>query len=79
MTGRRHGKPTVGDVSTVVRVPIGVLTTRSGVEVEDGVDTVFGTDVDDPVEVLESRSLQNAWIVVICRTMSSGYAFTFVH
>jgi hypothetical protein len=56
---------TVGNVASVVGVPISVLTTGSGVKVKDGVDTVLGADIDDTVKVVETRLLENTRVHVV--------------
>lgn len=57
--------PEVGDVRAGVRVPVGVLATGTGVQVENGVDSVFGADVDDTVEVLEAAGLEYTRVHVV--------------
>ena len=57
--------PELGDVGAGVRVPVGVLATRGGVKIEDGVDAVLGAQVDDTVEVLETLGFQNAWVHIV--------------
>ena len=58
----------VGDVGARVAVPVRVLSAGRGVEVEDGVDALLGTEVDDAVEVLEAFRLEHAWVHVIWGT-----------
>ena len=53
-------------MSSVVGVPVSVLATGGGVEVEDSVDSVARADLNDSVEVLEARSLQDTGVHVIC-------------
>ena len=57
--------PELGDVRACVRMPVGVLPARGGVEVENGVDAVPCAQVDDPVEMLETLRLQHAWVHVV--------------
>lgn len=57
--------PKVGDVGAVVGVPVRVLAAGCGVEVEDGVDALLGTEIDDAVEVLEALLFEHAWVHVI--------------
>jgi len=49
----------------VIGVPVGVLAAWGCVEIEDGVDAVARADINDPVEVLETRSLQDTGVHVI--------------
>lgn len=58
-------KLTVGNVASVIGVPVSVLATWCSVEIEDSVDTVLCTDVNDSVEVLEPGLFQNAGVHVI--------------
>jgi hypothetical protein len=60
--------PKVGDVCAGVAVPVRVLSSGCGVEVEDGVDALLGTEIDDAVEVLEALLLEYASIHVIWGT-----------
>lgn len=57
--------PKVGDVSARVAVPVRVLSSGCGVEVEEGVDTLLGTEIDDPVEVFEALLLEYVGVHVI--------------
>lgn len=57
--------PKIGDVPSVVGMPVCVLTAGGGVQVKDSVNTVFGTEVDHPIEVLESLFLENSGVQVI--------------
>ena len=57
--------PKVGDVPLVVRVPVRVLTTGSGVQIQNGVDPVFCTEVDHPIEVLEPLFLKDSRVLVV--------------
>lgn len=46
-------------------MPVGVLATRGCVEIEDGVDAVLSTDVNDAVQVFEPGLLEDARVHVI--------------
>lgn len=53
-------------MAPMVRMPVSVLATWSGVHIEDGVDPVLSTDIDDPVQMLETRLLENTGVHIIC-------------
>ncbi len=55
-------------MAAVVGVPVSVLTTGCGVEIENSINAVLGTNIDDSIEMLESGLLQNARVHVILRT-----------
>ena len=58
--------PEVCNVPSVVRVPIYVLTVGSGVQVENGVNAVLGTEGTTPaIEVLETLILENPRVLVV--------------
>lgn len=59
--------PEIGDVATMIRMPVSVLTTGGGMKIEDGVDAVLRTDVDDTIQVLETRLLEDAGVHVILK------------
>jgi hypothetical protein len=59
-------------VSTVVRMPVGVLSPGCGVQIEDRVNSMGSTDVDNTVEVLESGLLEDTGIQVICMQQLDG-------
>jgi hypothetical protein len=42
------------------------------VKIQDGVDTVLSTDIDHPVEVLETFGLKHTRVHVICRVSSES-------
>jgi hypothetical protein len=46
------------------------------VKIQDGVDTVLGTDVNHPVEVLETFGLKHTRVHVICRVPSESELFS---
>lgn len=60
----------------MVRVPVSVLAAGRGVHIKDSVDSVLSTDINDPVEVLEPRLLENARVHVVC--MCSGQSLNVV-
>ena len=60
--------PKVGDVPSVIGVPVCVLTAGSGVQVKNGVDTVFGAKVDHPIKVFEPLFLENPRVHIVCKT-----------
>lgn len=47
-------QPTVGDMTSMVRMPVRVLTTRCSMEIKDGVDAMPGAYVDDAIQVFET-------------------------
>ena len=50
----------------MVGMPVSVLAAWSRVHIEDGVDSMLSTDIDDPVQMLEPRLLENAGVHIIC-------------
>lgn len=65
---RKHrSKLTERLVDSSVRVPVDILATRSGVQVDDGVDAVLGTEVDHAVQVLQALALENTGVYVILK------------
>lgn len=56
---------TVGDVTTMVRMPVGVLTARGSMKVQNRVNSVLGADVDNTIQVFETRLLKNHRVHVI--------------
>lgn len=67
---------TVGNVASVIGVPVSVLAPRSGVQIEDSIDTMLGTNVDNAVKMLETRLLENTRVVIICNDNGSTPAST---
>ena len=57
--------PKVGDMPSVIRVPVCILTTGSGVQIKNGINAVFGAEVDRPIEVLEPLFLENSRVLII--------------
>lgn len=57
--------PKVGDVGASIAVPVRVLPSRCGVKIEDGVNALLGTEIDDAVEVLEALLFEYAGVHVI--------------
>lgn len=57
--------PKVGDVGAGIAMPVRVLSSGCGVEVEDGVNALLGTKVDDAVEVLKTLLLEYARVHII--------------
>lgn len=58
--------PKVGDVSASVGVPVRVLSSGCGVEVENGANTLLGAKVDNAIKMFEALLLEYAGIRVIC-------------
>ncbi len=52
--------PKKRDVSPTVGVPAPALTPGSGVHVDDGVDGMFGAEIDDTVEVFEAIDFEDS-------------------
>lgn len=57
--------PELGDVVRRVRVPVSVLAAGGGVHVEDGVDALFGAEVDDAVEPFEAVGFEDTRVHVV--------------
>ena len=57
--------PEIGNVPSVVRVPVCVLTAGGGVQIKNGVNAVFAAEVDHPIEVLEPLFLENSRVMVV--------------
>lgn len=56
---------TVGNVASVVGVPVSVLTARSGMEIENSIDSMLRADINDPVKVLEAGLFEDTRVHVI--------------
>ena len=52
-------------MGAVVGVPTTVLTSRCGMHVQNGINTVFGACGNGAVEMLEALRLENAWLHVV--------------
>ena len=52
-------------MGAVVGVPTTVLTSRCGMHVQNGINTVFGACGNGAVEMLEALRLENAWVHVV--------------
>ncbi len=46
-------------------MPVAVLPTGGGMKIEDGINSVLGTDINNPVKVFETLWLQHSRIEVI--------------
>ena len=57
--------PEVGNVPSVVGVPVRVLTSRGGVQIKNCVNAVSGTEVYHSIKVPESLFLENSRVPVI--------------
>ena len=57
--------PEIGNVPSVVGVPVCVLTAGGGVQIKNGVNAVFAAEVDHPIEVLEPLFLENSRVMVV--------------
>jgi hypothetical protein len=60
---------TVGNVTAVVRMPVGVLPARGGMKVQNRVNSVLGADIDNTIQVFETRLLENHRVHVIFSNM----------
>ena len=57
--------PEVGNVGSRIRVPISILASRGGVKVKNSINTVLCTEIDDPIEVLETFWFQHTRVHII--------------
>jgi hypothetical protein len=60
---------TVCDMTTVIGMPVRVLATGSSMEVEDGVNPLSSTNVNDPIEVLETGLFKDTRVHIICELL----------
>jgi hypothetical protein len=58
---------TVGDMAAMVGVPVSVLSARRCVQVQDGVDSVFRTDINDAVKMFKAGFFEDAWVHIILK------------
>ncbi len=56
---------TVGDMPSMIAMPVCVLTTRGSVKIQDSVDVILSTEIDDAIKVLEARLLEDPRVHVI--------------
>jgi len=59
-------------MAPTIRVPVSVLSTWRGVEVEDGVNAILRAEVNDTIEMLEPGFLEHSRVHVICMRLNSS-------
>lgn len=67
--------PEASDMCPVIRVPVGVLSSGNSVEIQDGIDSVLRTQINDSIKVLEALFLQHSRVQVILIKVSLRYPF----
>lgn len=56
---------TVGDMTTMIGVPVGILAAGGSVEIKDGVDTILCAQRDHPVKVFETVLFEHAGVKIV--------------